>query len=178
MLKTIAGYEGNIPMTNYVHPLSVKEQQELEQFHDQTKVANERSRSTMILLSHKGLSPPQIAQHVRVNGRTVRRYIARYENEGLAGLQDRLRPGRQARVTVSYLEQLERAVEQMPRDLDLPFSNWTTTNLAEYMTEKTGIRIKARQMENYLKKHQWRLRRPVGGVKHKQDPQQVAEKKS
>lgn len=45
------------------------------------------------------------------------------------------------------------------------------------MAEQTGIIIKARQMENYLKRHGWRLRRPVLSVKHKQDPEQVAEKK-
>lgn len=36
----------------------------------------------------------------------------------------------------------------------------------------------ARQMENYLKAHQWRLRRPVRTVKHKQDSQQVEAKKT
>lgn len=132
----------------------------------------------MILLSNEGLKPPQIAQRVRVNGRTVRRYIARYEAENIDGFQNRVRLGRKPRVTADYLKQLESAVEHMPRDLDLPYSNWTTANIAEYMAQNTGIRIKARQMENYLKRHNWRLRRPVGGVKHKQDPQQVAEKKS
>jgi transposase len=81
-------------------------------------------------------------------------------------------------VTHDYLHQLERAVECWPRDLGLPFSNWTSANLAAYMRERTGIVISARQLENYLKAHRWRLRRPVRTVKHKQDPQQVAEKKT
>ena len=132
----------------------------------------------MILLSNEGLKPSQVAQRVRVSDRTVRRYIARYEAENIDGLQTRDYPGRPPRVTADYLKQLESAVEHMPRDLDLPFSNWTTANIAEYMAQKTDIRIKARQMENYLKRYGWRLRRPVRSVKHRQNAQEVLKKKS
>jgi len=62
--------------------------------------------------------------------------------------------------------------------LGLPFSNWTTANLAEYMAEQTSILISPRQVERYLKLGDWRLRRPVRTVKHKQDPDLVAEKKT
>jgi transposase len=132
----------------------------------------------MILLSYEGLSPPQIAQRVRLSDRTVRRTLDRYESEGMAGLRDQARPGRPARVTAAYLEQLEHTVERPPRALGLPFSNWTTANLAAYMAQQTGIEIKARQMENYLKAQGWRLRRPVRSIQHKQDQAQVTEKKS
>ena len=87
-------------------------------------------------------------------------------------------PGRPPRVTPDYLHQLEAVVEQMPRDLNLPFSNWTTANLAAYMAQQTGIGIGAGQLENYLKKHRWRLRRPLHSIKHLQHPALVAEKKS
>lgn len=165
-------------MTNYVHPLNSIEIKELQELHRQTKDADVRSRCEMILLSNEGLSAPKIAERVRFNDRTVRRVVNRYEAERLAGLCRKPPPGRPPRVTSSYLAQLESTIEQGPRDLDLPFSNWTTENLAVYMAEQTGIVIGARQLENYLKAHQWRLRRPVRTVKHKQDPQQVSEKKS
>jgi transposase len=60
----------------------------------------------------------------------------------------------------------------------MPFSNWTTVNLATEMAKRTGIEITPRQVENYLKRHDWRLRRPVRTVKHKQDTELVAEKKT
>ncbi len=59
----------------------------------------------------------------------------------------------------------------------MPFSNWTTANLADYLAQQTGIVISPRQVENYLKAHDWRLRRPVRTVKHKQNPDLVKEKK-
>lgn len=165
-------------MTNYVHPLNDAEKQALQQLYRQTQDADVRSRCEMILLSHEGLSPPQIAQRVRFSDRTVRRVLERYEAHGLSGLPNQPPPGRPARVTAAYLTLLATTIEQVPRDLNLPFSNWTTQNLADYLAQQTGIVIGARQVENYLKRHGWRLRRPVRTVKHKQDPQLVAEKKS
>ena len=165
-------------MTKYVHPLTEDEVEALQDQHRRTKAASVRSRCEMILLSNEGLSPPQIAGRVRMSDRSVRRTIDRYEADGLAGLNNKAIPGRPPRVTAVYLEQLERAVEGNPRELGLPFSNWTTANLAAYMAQQTGIEIKARQMENYLKAHRWRLRRPVLSVKHKQDQAQVMEKKT
>lgn len=165
-------------MTKYVHPLTEEEVEALREEHRKTRKANVRSRCEMILLSAEGLSPPRIAERVRMSDRTVRRVIDRYELEGINGVFNKPVPGCPPRVTAAYLERLERTVERNPREMDLPFSNWTTANLAEYMSQQTGIRIGARQMENYLKAHRWRLRRPVLSVKHKQDQAQVSEKKS
>jgi len=131
----------------------------------------------MILWSDEGLSPPQIASRVRFCRETVVRQIKRYEKEGLVGLSNKRPPGRSRRVTSAYLEQVEQSIDQPPRDLGLSFSNWTTKNLATYMAQQTGIVIRARQMENYLKAQDWRLRRPVRTIKHHQDPEQVEAKK-
>jgi len=164
-------------MTIRVHQLSREEVSALHDLHRTTKEAVVRSRCDMILWSHAGLSPPQIAARVRYCRETVVRFIKRYEQEGRAGLLNKPRPGRKPRVTAAYLQQLEQSIEQPPRDLGLPFSNWTCANLAAYMAQQTDIVIKARQMENYLKAHDWRLRRPVRTIKQHQDPQQVAIKK-
>lgn len=163
---------------NRVHSLSDEEVRALVKLHRETNDADVRSRCDMILLSNEGLSPPKIGQRVRFSRDTVVRYIKRYETEGIAGLFTKPRPGRPRHVTPKYKAKLLEAVEQAPRSLGLPFSNWTTANLADYMAKQTGIVISARQVENYLKAYGWRLRRPVRTVKHKQDPEQVEEKKS
>jgi transposase len=163
---------------NRVHTLSDKEIQQLEQLYRDTKDADVRTRCGMILLSNEGLSPPEIARRVRFSRETVVRFIKRYNQEGLAGLADKPRSGRPPRVTADYVTQLLAAIEQAPRTLGLPFSNWTTANLAEYLAKRTGIVISARQVENYLKTKEYRLRRPVRTVKHKQDPELVSEKKT
>lgn len=163
---------------NRVHPLSEEEVRVLEKLHRETNDADVRSRCDMILWSNEGLSPPQIAKLVRFSRYTVVRHIQRYEAEGLVGLFTKPRSGRPRRVTPEYEAKLLETVEKGPRSLGLPFSNWTTANLADYLAKQTGIAISSRQVENYLKVHDWRLRRPVRTVKHKQDPELVEEKKT
>lgn len=163
---------------NRVHPLSEEEVRVLEKLHRETSDADVRSRCDMILWSNEGLSPPQIAKLVHFSRYTVVRHIQRYEAEGLVGLFTKPRSGRPRRVTLEYEAKLLETVEKGPRSLGLPFSNWTTANLADYLAKQTGIAISSRQVENYLKVHDWRLRRPVRTVKHKQDPELVEEKKT
>lgn len=161
-----------------VHSLSDTEIKALERLHRRTENADVRSRCDMILWSNEGLSPPQIAERVRFSHDTVSRYIARYEGEGIQGLLPRSRSGRPRKVTAEYEALLMELVAQEPRSVGMPFSNWTTANLATELAKRTGIELTARQVENYLKANDWALRRPVRTVQHKQDPELVKDKKT
>ena len=59
--------------------------------HRQWRVA---TRAVMILLSAGGMTAAEIAGLLHYDPATVRRWIARHDLEGLAGLPDRPRPGR------------------------------------------------------------------------------------
>ena len=52
------------------------------------------ARAVMVLLSAQGLSAAQIAGLLECHPATVRRWIGRFNTEGIAGLADRPRPGR------------------------------------------------------------------------------------
>jgi len=52
------------------------------------------SRAVMVLLSAHGLPPAQIAALLDCHPATVRRWIGRFNAEGVAGLADRPRSGR------------------------------------------------------------------------------------
>ena len=52
------------------------------------------SRAVMVLLSLQGLSAAQIAVLLECHTATVRRWISRFNSEGMAGLADRPRSGR------------------------------------------------------------------------------------
>ena len=54
------------------------------------------ARAVMVLLSLHGLPPSQIAELLDCHPATVRRWIGRFNGEGLAGLADRPRSGRPA----------------------------------------------------------------------------------
>jgi hypothetical protein len=69
------------------------------------------------------------------------------------------------------------SLEQAPRTIGLPFSNWTAANLAQYLADMIDVQWSARHVENVQQAGNWRLRRPVRTVKHKQDPALVEEKR-
>jgi transposase len=79
------------PAQVYANVSDEQYQQLVDALHRQWRVA---TRGVMILLSAAGMSAAQIGEVLRYDPRTVRRWIARHDLEGLAGLPDRPRCGR------------------------------------------------------------------------------------
>ena len=126
-----------------------------------TKHPRIRTRAQMILLAvEQQMTAPQIAKIVRCNAETVRRWIKRYNVEGLNGLFDAPRPGQPTKVTAVYKEKLLTIVRQKPRALDLPFSVWTLARLVDYLAEETGIRVSTETVRLYLKENDIVFSRP------------------
>src|SRR6516162_9975838 len=68
---------------------------ELEQLHAELHGRwRQATRAVMVLLSLHGLAPGQVAELLDCHPATVRRWIGRFNGEGLAGLADRPRSGR------------------------------------------------------------------------------------
>lgn len=120
-----------------------------------------RTRAQMILLAvEQRLTAPAIAAIVRESDETVRRWLKRYQAEGLDGLHDQHRGGAPAKVTDAYREQLLFAVRRHPRSLGQPYSLWTLLRLADYLAEQTGIRVGYETVRLYLKAADIVLSRP------------------
>jgi transposase len=150
-----------------MHKLSADEIEDLTRLHRETNDDTIRSRCDMILLHNDGLSPSHIGEQVPFSRYTVARYVDRYEASGLAGLATKHRSGRPRRVTSDYEARLMATVRVEPHTLGLPFSHWTTANLAVYLAQQTGIAISARQVENYLKAHGWHRPRSRREAQHR-----------
>jgi transposase len=96
----------------------------------------------MILVSaEQRLVPHQIAAIARKEEQTVRRWLRRYQAEGVTGLEDAPRPGGEPKTTPAYRARLLESVRRRPRALGQPFSLWTLQRLAEVMAEETGLRV-------------------------------------
>jgi transposase len=133
-------------------PLSDEALIELDDLYRTTRDVRIRTRTQMILLSaEKQMVPNEIASIVRRDEQTVRRWLKRYQAEGLNGLYDRSRPGSPGKVTSAYQEPLVTTVRQRPRSLGQPYSLWTLQRLADYMAEQTGIRISDEAVRVHLK---------------------------
>ncbi len=142
-------------------PQSAEQIRVLEELYQTTKDVRLRTRAQMMLLAaEKGMRAPEVAEIVREDEQTVRRWMKRYIAEGVEGLKDAPRPGAPGKVTDDYQDKLVSAVRRRPRSLDLPYSTWTLQRLADYMAEQTGIRIEAETVRLHLAQHEIVLSRP------------------
>jgi transposase len=124
----------------------------LEKLYRTTRDARLRTRAQMVLLAaERHMTAAEIAGIVRASEETVRRWLKRYLAEGVEGLRDAPRPGSPRKVTAEYREGLVQAVRRRPRSLGLPFSLWTLRRLADYMAERTGIRVEYETVRIHLK---------------------------
>jgi len=144
-----------------VRELNKGELEENQSLYDKTKDVRIRTRTQMILLAvEENMTAPQIGQIVRKNDQTVRRWIRRFNAEGVNGLYAVPRPGTPRTVTEAYSQLLVSTVRQRPRALEQPYSLWTLQRLADYMAEETGIRVSGETVRRILKAHAIVLSRP------------------
>jgi len=114
----------------------------------------------VLLAAERGMVAAEIAAVVRQDEETVRRWLVRYQAEGVAGLADVVRLGGPPKVTPAYRERLLATVRRRPRALGLPFSLWTGERLADHLAERTGLRMSARSVYRFLRAAGIRLGRP------------------
>ena len=128
-----------------------QELETLNELYRRTKDVRLRQQVQIILLAaEKKLVAASIGEIVRLDEQSVRRWLKRYQAEGIEGLRDAPRPGAPAVVTQEYRAKLVCAVRRRPRSLDQPFSLWTYQRLADYLAEETGIRVSDESVRRYL----------------------------
>jgi len=132
-------------------PQSAEQLKAVDELYRTTKDVRLQQRAQMILLAaEQGMVAEEIAQIVRKDEQTVRRWLKRYMSEGIEGLSDAPRPGVEPTVTPEYRQQLVTAVRRRPRSLGQPFSLWTCQRLADYLAETTGLRLSDESVRRYL----------------------------
>ena len=141
--------------------LSADELAALDHLYHATRDVRLRTRAQIILLAaEQRLVAPQIAAIVRTAEETVRRWLKRYQAEGIDGRADVPRPGGPAKITPAYHQRLLQLVRQRPRSLALPFSLWTNQRLADVLAEETGIRVSDETVRRALAQADIVLSRP------------------
>ena len=142
-------------------PLDDEQLNELNGLYRTTRDVRLQRRAQMILLAaEKGMVAQEIAEIVRDSDQTVRRWLKRYQAEGIEGLKDQPRPGGERATTEAYRRQLLETVRRRPRSLGQPYSLWSLQRLADYMAEQTGIRVSHETVRRELKRGGVVLSRP------------------
>ena len=133
----------------------------LDMFYHTTHDARMRTRAQMVLLAlEQHLTASAIAAIVREDDQTVRTWLKRWVAEGIEGLHDRPGGGAPPKITSEYEEQLLATVRLRPRSVGQPYSMWTLQRLADYMAERTGIRVGYETVRQVLKRGEIVLSRP------------------
>ena len=161
----------------HVKDLSAEELAALDRLYRSSKLPRLRERAQMILLAvEQSMLAHEIAPILRRDEQTVRRWIKRFNAEGLHGLEDRPRPGVDAKITPAYRERLLEIVRRRPRTLDLPFSLWSLQRLADFMAEETSIRVSDETVRRVLKDGGIVLSRPQHTITSP-DPEYMVKKR-
>jgi transposase len=148
-------------------PLAEPTLAELTRRFNQTPNADTRLRYQIVLLAHQGLHPSQIAPLVLRSRDTVTRVLNRFLHGGLAAVPHRPRPGPKRRITPAWEAELLRLIDLDPHSVGVTTANWTTALLADYLAEKTGIRVDPETVRTYLHAHDYVCKRPTWCLKRK-----------
>ncbi|HEV7346882.1 helix-turn-helix domain-containing protein [Telluribacter sp.] len=123
--------------------LSAEQREALVEGHKRGNKATFRLRCQMILLSDRGRKIPDIADILGCNRQSVVKWLNRYENAGLEGLNTAKGPGRPAIVRIDNrkeVDQIERIVEEHPQKLDVARAQIEAT-LGKKMSQQTLRRL-------------------------------------
>jgi transposase len=124
-----------------------------------TADADTRTRCHAILLSAEGRTAPEVARLLFMAPMSVRRWIARFEADGVAGLASVPPPGRAPTWDETFEWQLVDAALSDPRTRGRPYAGWTAARMADYLAETTGVRLSDERIRVLLRQHGYALRR-------------------
>jgi transposase len=132
---------------------------------------NTRDRMEMLRLSDAGWSIPKIANHLQKHPQTVRFWIKTFLLEGFDALVDPPRPGRPSAVTQEILAEVRKWIQKADRI-------WSSDQVALEVERVFGLRRSAKQWRRLLRREDLTYKRTSRNLKHKQDTEQVATKKT
>lgn len=131
--------------------LTPEERQALEQLAaSRTAQARLVERARILLAIAAGRRPSQVARDLGLSRPTVYTWIHRFNERGLAGLEDRPRAGRPPTYTAEQRAAVIAAALTDPKGLGLPFGSWTLDRLQAYLNEQEGIPIKRSRIDEIL----------------------------
>ena len=131
-------------------------------------------RAHMVLLSDRGSSVSQIAEVHDCGCDVVRTWLHRYEQEGVAGLEDEPRSGRPPNDPLAR-HIVDAQAGQSPECSGHVQTCWTVPLLAAFLALRFGLRLSCSTVRRCLKAMRWRWARPrlapASVLRRKRDPE-------
>jgi transposase len=140
-----------MPARLLLRSLTDDETAELRRLAQSQKVeARLRERARICWHSYEGESVREIMAALHLDERTVRRWLHRFNAQGLAGLTDAPRQGRPTIYTTQEVGVVIATSLTPPDDLGLPFGSWTLDRLVAYLSETHGITMQRSRIGEIL----------------------------
>jgi len=139
--------------------------------HSRTAAARAVERARIIWAAHRGEGVGAIAVARGVDQETVRRWLKRFNGQGLDGLADRPRAGRKPTYPPEQVAEVIAAALTKPAALGLPFAAWTLDRLVAYLAEQKGITRKRTRLDEVLRDEGLRWRKQETWFGERVDPE-------
>jgi transposase len=127
-------------------------------------------RAQMVVLCARGYTVPQIAQIHDCGEDVVRTWLHRYQQRGVAGLEDEPRSGRPPKDRLA-VEIVDTQASQSPTCSGHARAYWTVATLALFLLQRFGLALSRSSVRRYLQAKGWRWARPRLAPARKHDPE-------
>jgi transposase len=128
-----------------------------------------RDRLEMVRLSDASYSVPKIARHLQLHEQTVRAWIKAFIQGGFDALVNKPRGGDTSELSPAMLEAVRAEVGTGER-------TWSAAQICDWVAEQHGVRLSPGRMRVHLKRAKLSYQRTSRSLKHKQKPEEVAER--
>lgn len=168
----------------FVRKLSRKEKIELNKLLKSTNTRLYKRTRVIWLSITRHLKAPEIAEIVDLHLNKVRKYIRRFNKEGIAGLYQKPSPGRPREIKTKTRKQIIKMLKTKPQVYGLAWSSWNLRGLSEVVVKQKIVenisheyirKIIAEEGYSYKRSKRWitspdpeydlkktALRRPLG----------------
>jgi len=118
--------------------------------HSRTAPARAVERARVVEAALQGMPVEEIAGRLGLARNTVYLWLHRFEERGLAGLEDQPRGGRPPTYTREQVGEIVATALTPPKSLNLPFASWTLDRLVAYVREHQGITMQRSRLGEVL----------------------------
>lgn len=129
-----------------------------------------------VLLVAHGLSAREVAGRLGDSPRTVEYWVHQFNRDGFAGLTERPKSGRPAKLSQAQAEQVQQDLRRTPKAFGLGQNLWDGKALQTHLASKYGVKLTPRQCQRLFRTWGFRLRKPRPMVA-KVDPVRQAQHK-
>jgi len=138
----------------FVRKLSRKEKDELYYLLENKEI---KDKVLIILLSYEGCEVREIARRLNIHPETVRRWIRKFNKEGLKCFFKKA--GRKRKINSRIEKKILNITIKKPYKFNLNFSSWSLRKLEYYLNKKFGLKISHNQIRKILLKYGLKFRK-------------------